>query len=159
MEMCGEWRLFDDGAARPVMWARIERPAQDAIEVPLVVDTGADSTVFSAHVLPFLADLSMPPSESLRIMGIGGGVEYRLLRTPLLFMGDTGQSVTVNGEFAIVTDLGASDLSVLGRDVLDNFAVIVDRPGNRVLLLSGRHRYTVSSWTGRRGQWSNGAME
>jgi hypothetical protein len=42
-----------------------------------------------------------------------------------------------------VTDPGALDLCVLGRDILDLFAVIIDRPGKVVCLLSQKHRYAI----------------
>jgi len=34
-------------------------------------------------------------------------------------------------------------MSVLGRDILDLFAVIVDRPGDVVCLVGQRHRYQI----------------
>jgi hypothetical protein len=37
----------------------------------------------------------------------------------------------------------ALDLSVLGRDILDFFVLIVDRPGNIVCLLSQRRRHEI----------------
>lgn len=38
---------------------------------------------------------------------------------------------------------GEGELSILGRDVLGNFAVILDRPGDAIALLHGRHRYSI----------------
>jgi hypothetical protein len=35
------------------------------------------------------------------------------------------------------------DYSILGRDVLDHFDVILSRPRSEVLLLSGNHQYQV----------------
>ncbi len=34
-------------------------------------------------------------------------------------------------------------MSVLGRDITDLFAAIVDRPGNVVCLLGQNHRYKI----------------
>ena len=52
----------------------------------------------------------------------------------------------INGKW-LLCDLplleAEEDLSVLGRDITDLFAVIIDRPGNVVCLLSQRHRYTI----------------
>lgn len=53
---------------------------------------------------------------------------------------DTGVDRT---DFTAVTDPTALDLCVLGRDILDLFALIIDRPGNIVCLLSQRHRYEI----------------
>src|SRR5262245_27956356 len=55
-----------------------------------------------------------------------------------------GNSVKMEScDFIAVTDPTALDLSVLGSDILDLFALIVDRPGNTVCLLSRRHRYEI----------------
>jgi hypothetical protein len=34
-------------------------------------------------------------------------------------------------------------MSIPRRDILDLFAVVVDRPGDRIRLLRERHRYTI----------------
>jgi hypothetical protein len=47
------------------------------------------------------------------------------------------------GSFAAFTALESLDMSVLGRDITNLFAVIVDRPRNLVCLLGQRHRYTI----------------
>ena len=44
---------------------------------------------------------------------------------------------------AAFTDPAAADLSILGRDVLDHFDVIVSRRRNEVLLLATNHRYQI----------------
>ena len=37
----------------------------------------------------------------------------------------------------------ALDMSVLGRDLLEMFAVIVDRRADVVAIIGGQHRYTI----------------
>lgn len=143
MQIRGEWHPFDDGVERPTVRAQIQRPGAEPIEVSLLVDTGADRTVLSADLLPELTSMTTPPPPSQALAGVGGSVGYRLLRTTLWLMRDGGAPVAVRGEFAVFTELASSDLSVLGRDVLDNFAVIVDRPANTILLLAPTHRYRV----------------
>jgi hypothetical protein len=56
---------------------------------------------------------------------------------------DDGGTIRVRGELAAFTDPTTTDLSILGRDVLDNFDVITSRRRNAVLLLAGNHRYEV----------------
>jgi len=51
--------------------------------------------------------------------------------------------VIVRGKFTAFTDPLTTDLSVMGRDVLNNFDVIVSRPNSEVLLLAPRHGYQV----------------
>ena len=53
--------------------------------------------------------------------------------------------VRVRGEFAGFTDPTATDLSILGRDVLDHFDVLISRRHNEILLLAPRHRYRIES--------------
>jgi hypothetical protein len=36
-------------------------------------------------------------------------------------------------------------MSVLGRDILNLFAVIVDRPSDRICLVGGNHRYVIQA--------------
>ena len=58
-------------------------------------------------------------------------------------MTDDGGPVIVRGKFTAFTDPLTTDLSVMGRDVLNNFDVIVSRPNSEVLLLAPRHGYQV----------------
>jgi hypothetical protein len=59
------------------------------------------------------------------------------------FARDDGGTAVVRGEYAGFTDLAATDLSILGRDVLDLFHLMVSRPTNVILLLAGNHRIRV----------------
>ena len=77
-------------------------------------------------------------------MGVGGATSFVILNTLMEFTRDDGGLVTVRGEFAAFTDPAASDLSILGRDVLDNFDVILSRRRNEVLLLAPPHQYHVA---------------
>jgi hypothetical protein len=47
------------------------------------------------------------------------------------------------GQYAAITAVEALDMSVLGRDVTNLFAVIVDWPQRLVCLLGQRHQYTI----------------
>ncbi len=49
----------------------------------------------------------------------------------------------MRGEFAAFTDPSAADLSILGRDVLNWFDLILSYPRKEVLLLAGDHHYRV----------------
>jgi len=53
--------------------------------------------------------------------------------------------VKLRGRFAACVDPQLLDMSVLGRDVLDLFAVIVDRPGDTIALVGQQHRYSIST--------------
>jgi len=56
---------------------------------------------------------------------------------------DGGGKVSFRGGYAAVVEDEALDFSVLGRDILSLFAVIVDDPHQIVCLLSQRHSYTI----------------
>mgnify|MGYP001590652112 CR=1 FL=1 len=56
---------------------------------------------------------------------------------------DDGRTAKITGEFAVLTDHEATDLNVLGRDVLNNFHVIISWPSREILLLAGNHQYRV----------------
>jgi len=50
----------------------------------------------------------------------------------------------VRGEFAAFTQMESADLSVLGRDVTNNFSVIYDYSSRTVVLLARPHFYESS---------------
>ena len=79
------------------------------------------------------------------MMGIGGASDFVLIPTEVEFTGDDGQVVRVRGDFAAFTDPAATDFSVLGRDVLENFDLIVSRRKDEIWLLRGTHRYRVET--------------
>ena len=59
------------------------------------------------------------------------------------FTRDDGGVAHVHGDFAAFTDPAAIDMSILGRDVLNIFDVILSRRRDEVLLLAPNHQYRV----------------
>lgn len=57
--------------------------------------------------------------------------------------GVTRPLIDGRGEFLGLTDPAASDLCVLGRDVTDNFDLILSRRRGDVILLAPTHEYRV----------------
>jgi hypothetical protein len=51
--------------------------------------------------------------------------------------------VTVRGLFAVFTEAESAELSVLGRDVTNNFSVIYDYPNRAVASLARPHYYEI----------------
>jgi hypothetical protein len=106
-----------------------------------LVDIAADRTVFSA---PILAALRLPPlAASHQLGGVGGTAASVLVETQLQLRRENGQNVVFHGQYAAFTALEALDMSVLGRDITNLFAVIADRPQDVVCLLGQRHTYTI----------------
>ncbi len=54
-----------------------------------------------------------------------------------------GQVACARGDFADFTDPAATGLSILGRDVFNNFDLMISRRADAVVLLAGNHRYQI----------------
>ncbi len=141
MQISGEWYLCDDGIVRPVIRGEIQADGEDWQPAFFLVDTGADRTVLSAAVLAILR--LQPVASHDRLSGVGGQANAVLIETRIRFSREAEGKVTFRGQYAAVTELESLDMSVIGRDILDSFAVIVDRPHDVVCLLGQRHHYTI----------------
>ena len=88
----------------------------------------------------------MPPITTPdRLGGGGGGSPSVGLETQIVIAREDGTRVTFRGQFAAFTEVAALDMSVLGRDITNLFAVIIDRPGYVVCLLSQGPRYLIQT--------------
>jgi hypothetical protein len=77
------------------------------------------------------------------LSGLGGTSPHVLIATTIMAETTEGRPIRINAEFAAFTDPSAIDRSILGRDILDLFDLIVSRRRDQVLLLAERHRYEV----------------
>jgi hypothetical protein len=143
MRIDGEWRVYDDGITRPTVQVKIQAADGAFIVEFFLVDSGADRTVLSATSFSKLGFSGKPPSHGVALQGIGGVSGHVQANTVLEFSRDDGGAVHVRGEFAAFTDETATDLNILGRDVLNNFDVILSNRRNEVLLLAPNHQYRV----------------
>ncbi len=141
MLLRGAWQRCDDGVVRPVLRGELQAGDTSRVEVPFLIDTAADRTVLSADVLAALR--LTPVALGHQLGGVGGTAESVLVNTCLVFAKEDGGPVALRGQSAAFTGAAALDMSVLGRDVTNLFAVIVDMPGNIVCLVGQRHRYTI----------------
>ncbi|HZZ81478.1 MAG TPA: hypothetical protein VFE62_23450 [Gemmataceae bacterium] len=108
-----------------------------------LIDSGADASAFSADLLVKLGGATAQATSGVSIVGIGGGQAYvRVLATLRLPRMDGG-TATVQASFPAFTDAGAIEFSILGRDVLDLFDVILSRKRNEVVLLAPPSRYEI----------------
>lgn len=145
MVIVGQWLVANDGITRPMVVVRV--PGTDGIltEALFLVDTGADRTALSADLLKKLQLQGNHAAAGVTLQGIGGSSPYIVVTTVLEFRREDGGVARFRGDFAAFTDPAATDLSILGRDVLDHFDVITSRRQNAVLLLAGNHRYQIVS--------------
>ena len=137
------WHLFDDGALRPVIDAAVQIPTGSWQSVTFLLDAGADRSVFDSHFLSLLSPFALPLAQTPELGGVGGKVSCVFVQARLAFVRDDEKQVFVNGPFGIFTDPASSDLSVLGRDVTNNFDVIYSYPRRQVTLLAPPHGYQI----------------
>ena len=145
MRIDGEWLLSEDGVVRPRIPAVVRAAGDTWIETTLLLDAGADRTVFNARLFNRLQHLRTTEMATTRLVGVGGAAGCINVATAIRFTRDDGQGVTVRGSFAVFTDIESADVSILGRDVTDNFSVIYDYPNRVVALLASPHSYEIKS--------------
>ena len=141
MLISGTWHLCDDSLIRPVIHAEIQAHDGSWVKAPLLLDTGADRIVFSPDILKALR--LQPVSAANRPGGVGGVVRAIMVETRIRLTHENHGKVMLRGQYAAITEAAALDMSVLGRDVTDLFALIVDWPQRVVCLLGQRHQYTI----------------
>jgi predicted aspartyl protease len=141
MRIDGGWYLFDDDVERPIILGEALARDGNWVRTLFLVDTGADRTVLNASACAKLGFESSDQRE--RLGGLGGLAEAVYFETQIRLTRDGGGKVSFRGSYAAVVEDEALDFSVLGRDILSLFAVIVDDPQQTVCLLSQRHSYTI----------------
>jgi hypothetical protein len=126
-------------AKRPFVNGFVELPAQGlSLSVPFLVDTGSDRTLLSPRDL-MNAAVALEVLETLEhgepSSGVGGAVHTRVIEAELT-LGHYSQRLAL-GVLAGPAGPAQSPTvpSLLGRDVLSRFAVLVDARNDRVLLL------------------------
>jgi hypothetical protein len=144
MLIAGEWFVSDDGVARPVLDIVVRIGDSRRQGDRFLVDSGADRTVFSRTLLARLQTSGSSPPEGHGLVSAAGAARFVLVEAVLELSAVHGQPASVRGEFAAFTDEATLEMSILGRDVLDNFDVILSRRRNEVLLLAGNHLYQVA---------------
>jgi hypothetical protein len=141
MRINGQWLLCDDGVVRPVLFSELLTSDGLWRKIPFLLDTGADRTVLNAGALDVLKLPQLPSFQQLG--GVGGEAATVRVETQIRMTVEGGENATFRGQFSAFTDPYALDMSVLGRDITDIFAVIVDRPGDTVCQLGQQHGYAI----------------
>jgi hypothetical protein len=143
MRIAGKWHKCQDGGVRPVLLIRVCVLAGIPVEEPFLVDSGADRTVLSAALLISLGGSTSSAPAGVMLAGIGGTQGYVEIQASLNLPRDDGGIATIQGNLAAFTDPIATDLSILGRDVLDHFDVLLSRRRDEIALLAAPSRYEV----------------
>jgi hypothetical protein len=145
MRVVGEWLVCQDGVTRPAVQAVASGIDGNRHIEYFLIDSCADSTVLSAVLLGKLQLPAQPPPPDLSLQGISGNSPFVVVSISLELTRDDGNPAYIRGTFAAFTDPHSSDLSILGRDVLNNFDLILSWRRKQVLLLAGNHDYQVLS--------------
>ena len=141
MRINGEWYACEDGIVRPVLRGEIFAADGSWVQALFLVDTGADCTAFSASILAALG--FRPSATGERFGGIGGIADTVAVETRIQLASEDSGMVVFRGRYVAFTQLEALDMSIIGRDILQLFAVIVDQPAGVVGMIRDRHRYTI----------------
>jgi predicted aspartyl protease len=141
MRIDGFWLLCDDGIVRPVLDGTGKQADGTPLPVRFLIDSGADCTVFSAEIYAKLGLTSL--ADGTNLAGVGGRVESAVVEARVRFLDTQGNGIQFAGNFAAILDPEALDMSVLGRDILNMFAVILDRQRETIHLLGQGSGYTL----------------
>jgi Retroviral aspartyl protease len=142
MRFDGFWALGTDRILRPVLKGFVLDADGDLEDVIFMLDTGADRTVFAAETLKVLGK-AWPELNNFQLEGVGGSTSVVSVDEVICFLNESTEPIPFRGPFLGFTDPNALEISILGRDLLNHFAVIVDRQADRVALLTKQTQYTI----------------
>jgi len=142
MRFNGKWLVCEDGTARPVVDGGLLDAGGVTLTFPFLIDTGADSTVLSYEAVAYLGT-EVEMATGPRLEGIGSSTPSVALAARFWLLNAAGQTIPFGGRLLGRPYPAGDDFCILGRDLLGHFAVIVDRPGGVVLLLTNPHRYVI----------------
>jgi hypothetical protein len=145
MKVSGKWLLCDDGVTRPAVEVHVYGVDGNPLHEIFLVDSLADRTVLTATLLTKLRLPTHSLGQGFALVGIGGQQQAIVVSTKLELVRDDGAPISISGDFTAFTDPTATDMSVLGRDVLNNFDVILSWRNREILLLAPNHRYAVTA--------------
>ena len=132
-----------DGIYRPFVKASVLSPSGVWIDVPFLVDSGADATFLDHSCIAYLEiDVSSLPIKD-NAGGVAGTLSYYEFPAQLRLEGEANEAKIFSGNIGILTVPGAPDTPILGRDVLDHFAAIFDRRRDWIMLIAEPDSYQV----------------
>ncbi|MBI3798780.1 MAG: aspartyl protease family protein [Deltaproteobacteria bacterium] len=138
----GRYR-FNAGAYRPSLTAYVLSTDGRWIKQSFLVDTGADITFLPQRSIAMLGIDTSGVTVKDDVGGVGGqGVPYIEYPTQVRLISPVGAQV-LEGTLNVFLDPHASDVPLLGRDVLDTFTCIFDRTKEQVLLIEPPDRYEL----------------
>lgn len=142
MRIDGVWQHdpADLDLVRPTIPARLVVSDQ-AFAVAFLVDTGADRTVLGSAFASILLPHERKSAESF--VSAGGTLSHFVADARIMLVDVDGRAVSFNVPCVVLSDAEQANTHLLGRDVLDYFAVICDRERDVVTLLRPPHTYSI----------------
>jgi hypothetical protein len=138
----GRYR-FNAGAYRPSLTAYILSTDGKWVKHSFLLDTGADVTFLPQRSIAMLGISTAGVNVKNDVGGVGGqGVPYIDYQTQVRLISPEGVRVLA-GTVNVFLDPHATDVPLLGRDILDTFTCIFDRAKGHVLLLDSPDRYEL----------------
>jgi predicted aspartyl protease len=125
---------------RPVITAKLLLQNQE-LPIVLLIDTGADRTVLGSAFAEILEDAQQDTVESF--VSAGGQLDCFLAAVRLELQDVGNRPIRFSTSCVILADPNQKNEHLLGRDILDYFALICDREANQVALLRPPHRYSI----------------
>lgn len=102
----------------PVVPVRISAPVgEEAVMLPMLVDTGADCTLVPALIV---RQLGLPQIDVIALTGVGGARNSASVHVA---------AVELGGLRLLARVVAFTDEAILGRDVLNQTVVTLDGPG------------------------------
>ena len=109
---------FDPPAALAIVTLR-NQDSESTLDVPLLLDSGADITLIPQSSIAPLG-LAVDPRESYELMAFDGAISIaQVVRLDLIFL-----RRVFRGRFLITKQ----EYGILGRDVLNHISVLLDGP-------------------------------
>lgn len=105
---------------------------------PFQVDTGADRTVVTWDIFDQLGLPFQPSSQPIE--GVGGVADSVDARVEIRFNRHDGSQASFTVICIVVTEQSTVEMSLLGRDITDLFALIVDGPDHAVFMVKPASR-------------------
>lgn len=147
MYIWGRYVQAERGAFEPRITAYLPNAIGSWHRFEFLIDSGSDRTFLPSDYAETLRiDLSTLPTTD-NAVGVGSDrLAYYKLDTEMRFL--MGRHIGhVQLTIGIFRDEGLLDLPILGRDVLDEFALILDRSRDIVALLEPSQPNQIALWT------------
>jgi hypothetical protein len=145
MLIAGSWVQGTDGTFNPLVQLSLQRGDGSLVDEWFLVDTGAEATVLTAETLQRLNLPTISPPPGAKLVGVGGGGAFVLVDTVIQFTSTAGTVGHIHSRFPAFTTPKFTEYSLLGRDILNAFDVIVSRRRDEVWLLRPDHEYQIIS--------------